>query len=435
MKEAQMTVPKHLSRRGPGAAFHLVPGLLLAITLPGQETTEPAKSPQPQARPALAADPAGASRPRLGAGWLLEGLAEKDTELTIGGYFDLEYRDAGDSNRRFRVHRLVPLFEGRIGQRLSFQAEIEIEDGGDLAIEFAHLDYRLFDGLALRGGVLLLPLGKLNAVHDSPIQELTDRPLVDTFVIPTTLRDAGFGLHGSHSLWESGPEFTGEAYVHSGFRGQAANGSYLLNRTTGLKDARPHKSTGGYDPYEDNNNSFAFTGRMAARNPGWEAGLSLHAGTWDNNGDLSQTIGAVDLTFSPAVFSCLREGPLSFLADQEILFEGALGSIERDAAARTGGVPGEVGGWYVQWSQKIYPAFLRAGDSPFFDDGGRLTLVLRHGRVDLDGARLERSVLGFNVRPNQDRTVLKFELQSNREGGLAPGKRNDAFVFSIATYF
>ncbi len=115
-------------------------------------------------------------------------------------YFDFEYRDEQGKNRTFRFHRFVPLLEARVSDRVSFQTEVEIEDGSDLAIEFAHLDYLLTDSISLRTGVILLPQGRLNLVHDSPIQEFTDRPLVNRLVIPSTLRDTGIGVHGRLGL-------------------------------------------------------------------------------------------------------------------------------------------------------------------------------------------------------------------------------------------
>ena len=38
-----------------------------------------------------------------------------------------------------------------------------------------HVDLRVVDEFNLRGGVILTPLGKFNLVHDSPVNDLTDR--------------------------------------------------------------------------------------------------------------------------------------------------------------------------------------------------------------------------------------------------------------------
>ena len=384
----------------------------------------------------LSPDPRGAGRPRLTGEGFLGSLAMGDAWVRLGGYMDIEYRDIEDKNRRLRFHRLVPLIEGQVSERVRFQTELEIEDGDVLDIEFAHIDYQLHERLDFRAGLILLPLGKLNLIHDSPIQELTDRPLMHRKVIPTTLRDVGFGVHGNLSLDEDGgffEELNFEIYLISGFRGQDSNSKFLINRTDGLRKARSNGKIEGFSEYEDNNNNLAWNGRVSIASPGFELGLSGYHGSYDLDGELDLTMGVVDLEFSPAAISGLED---TVFADWRFLAEGALGNVERDGAARAAGVPGSVDGWYVQWGWKIgAPKFMTDGEDPLVEGNGGFTLLLRHGRVDLDGASFERTVVGFNFRPDSAKTVFKFEYQWNREGGLATGVSNDGFVASVATYF
>ena len=56
------------------------------------------------------------------------------------------------------------------------------------------------DWLNYRGGIILSPLGKFNLVHDSPLQDLTERPMVSRFIIPTTLSESGMGFFGTFIL-------------------------------------------------------------------------------------------------------------------------------------------------------------------------------------------------------------------------------------------
>ncbi len=379
----------------------------------------------------LVPDPQGAGRPRLGTQGLLPSYEQGQFRIKVGGYFDLEFRDQGDAKKRFRAHRFVPLFEGQVSEKIRFQAEVEIEDGGDLDIEFAHVDWELRPWLALRTGIILLPLGRLNLLHDSPIREFTDRPMVDNVVIPTTLRDAGVGLHGTlQPFGEEGPSLNFETVLHGGFRGQDKDGSYLINRTKGLRSARSSGTTaGGFKEYEDNNDGFAVTGRFALRDPGYELGLSFYRGAWDNDGELALSTVVLDAEFSPAAFPSLGD---SLFADWVFRFEGAMSNVERDGAARAGGVPGKIGGWYAEWGWRVP---LGGEGKGLFEQGSRLTFLVRQERVDLSGAGFERTVLGVNLRPNQDKTVFKLEYQWNRERGSAPGLSNDALVLSVATYF
>jgi hypothetical protein len=89
---------------------------------------------------------------------------------------------------------------------LHVASEIEYEHGGAVAgdeetdgeikVEFATVDLKAADALNLRAGVILSPLGRLNVFHDAPMLDLTDRPLVDRDIIPTTLSEAGVGFFG-----------------------------------------------------------------------------------------------------------------------------------------------------------------------------------------------------------------------------------------------
>ena len=86
----------------------------------------------------------------------------------------------------FYTKEIYTFIYSDISDRVKLAAEIEFEYGGvgggasrrgDLGIWY----YRFFvDRLdQLEGWTASTPLGKLNLVHDSPLQDFTDRPLVD----------------------------------------------------------------------------------------------------------------------------------------------------------------------------------------------------------------------------------------------------------------
>jgi len=124
----------------------------------------------------------------------------------VGGYFDIQYRahrnsvmETGDYNdirggqgvsNGFDQQRLVPFIYADITDHVKFASEIEIEHGiretNDIEVsaEFAFVDYLIHESVNLRGGIILLPIGKFNLLHDSPLNDLTDRPLVSTLIIP-----------------------------------------------------------------------------------------------------------------------------------------------------------------------------------------------------------------------------------------------------------
>ncbi|MEZ4647887.1 MAG: hypothetical protein R3E97_03725 [Candidatus Eisenbacteria bacterium] len=123
----------------------------------------------------------------------------------IGGYIDMEFV-VDPTTSTFDQHRFVPFLYAEVSEWVHVASEIEFEhggsvsgDGGDgeIKLEFATMDLTLAEGLNFRGGVILSPLGRLNVHHDSPMLDLTDRPIVTRRVIPTTLSEAGLGFYGT----------------------------------------------------------------------------------------------------------------------------------------------------------------------------------------------------------------------------------------------
>ena len=115
----------------------------------------------------------------------------------VGGYIDheLQFTEGKDGSRSkehtFDQHRLVPFIYSDVSDRVKFATEIELEHGGpdisggvigesgEIKVEFATIDFLITDWLNYRGGIILSPLGKYNLVHDSPLQDLTERPMVN----------------------------------------------------------------------------------------------------------------------------------------------------------------------------------------------------------------------------------------------------------------
>lgn len=359
-------------------------------------------------------------------------LSEFWSSVHIGGYFDIEYRDAEGSRHDFRFHRLIPFIYADIHERVRFATEIEIEDGVDLAVEFAYLDVLFTDQVNFRGGVILDPLGKFNLIHDSPINDLTDRPLVNRFVIPTTLRELGVGLFGTLTQPESTVEVKYEIYVVSGFKGLDNSGSTAINNSGGLRSARPHTTALGTGRLDDNNDHFATVGRVSVSPQlGSEFGLSAHSGAYDQKADNNLTTVALDALYTFPQFQVgdVPVGPL------EIQGEGAYAFIERDDFARTSGIPGDLWGYYVQTNYHFMPdCFIEDLPLVFWPES-TFTFVTRWDQVDLDGNRMRRLTVGLNFRPIES-TVFKFDYQFNQGKGTAPASADDdAFVFSISSYF
>jgi len=111
----------------------------------------------------------------------------------VGGYMDIQYRAQrkasiengyGGTTNGFDQQRFVPFIYADITEHVKFASEIEIEhgiredatQGAEIGMEFAHIDYLINEPFNLRAGILLVPIGKFNLLHDSPLNDLTDRP-------------------------------------------------------------------------------------------------------------------------------------------------------------------------------------------------------------------------------------------------------------------
>ena len=80
--------------------------------------------------------------------------------------------------------------------------EIEFEHAstgkeGAVSVEFAYLDYLYRDELNFRIGLLLIPMGFLNELHEPTVFFSTRRPDVESKIIPTTWRENGLGFFGN----------------------------------------------------------------------------------------------------------------------------------------------------------------------------------------------------------------------------------------------
>lgn len=144
--------------------------------------------------------------------------------VSIGGYgevlyenFAKERQDDAPSTLRDQVDalRLIMYLGYRFTDRLLLNSEIEFEhaatdQGGSVSVEFAYIDYLASAQLGLRGGMLLVPMGFINELHEPPVFLGTTRPLTENAIIPTTWRENGFGIFG-----EAG-DLTYRAYIVNG---------------------------------------------------------------------------------------------------------------------------------------------------------------------------------------------------------------------------
>ena len=235
--------------------------IILCLALPAA-AQEPEQKQPPEGpiydRPFISAFGGG----RTAVGGYLEGNTNYFSEDGVSEGFSMELR-------RFNL-----FLYSAIGSRITFFSELEFEHGTEeISLEIALIDFEISPALILRGGIILPPLGTFNQNHDSPKWDFIDRPLVSTQIIPSTLSEVGFGVHGQ--FFSNTLTVGYQAYVVNGLgEGVIANEE---NRTF-LPGGKSEEMFA-----EDNNGTPAITGRINVRRPGLgEVGVSYYGGVYNN---------------------------------------------------------------------------------------------------------------------------------------------------------
>jgi hypothetical protein len=198
--------------------------------------------------------------------------------VSIGGYgevlyqnFDEERDDGARSDRTDTIDlaRAVFYFGYKFDDHFLFNSEIEYEhattgegdeEKGEVSVEFAYLDYLVRPELNVRGGLVLIPLGFINELHEPPVFLGASRPDVERRIIPATWRELGVGVFG-----DAGP-FAYRAYVVNGLESTGFDGEAPL---------REGRQGGSNASAED----FAVTGRLDFTGlPGLLLGASGYTG-------------------------------------------------------------------------------------------------------------------------------------------------------------
>jgi hypothetical protein len=217
--------------------------------------------------------------------------------VSIGGYGEYKYKKytnfknyesntANETRRKseFNIVRFVPYIGFKFNDWIVMNTEIEFEDGGARSndtlnykyaiIEFSYLDFMFDPAYSLRVGHILVPMGMINLNHEPVAYLTTERPLVETFIIPSTWHTNGALMHGKIENFEyyggiiTSPDagaFIEGRFIQQGRlgarqftddisfvgRGQYAmgdgldfGGSFCYGSSTVLKESRPGVSTG-----------------------------------------------------------------------------------------------------------------------------------------------------------------------------------------------
>ena len=135
--------------------------------------------------------------------------------LSMGGYGEAYYTNqiSGGGTDRADTYRFVQYIGYKFTESIVLNTEIEFEHGGEeVSIEFMTLDFFWKDQANARAGLVLIPMGFINEIHEPPTFFGVRRPETERRIIPATWRELGVGLFGK--LRE---DLEYRAYVVNGF--------------------------------------------------------------------------------------------------------------------------------------------------------------------------------------------------------------------------
>ncbi len=243
-------------------------------------------------------------------------FGNENNYIKLGGYgsFRFESDSAQDVNDTFTLRRLVFTTDAKIASRFRIYTELEFErfrkvelersvtvnpSGGlsvsqeiegtnnsEISLEQAWFEVDFKNWIRLRGGAVLIPLGRFNINHDDNVWNLPRRSLVDRGVpvMATTAAwdELGIGLNGDIELTEK-QKLDYQIYVVNGASINAEIQNTIQTRpgttTLNVVNANFDISTGPFS--NDVKDAKAVTGRvMWSPSLGHEFGLSGYWGRY-----------------------------------------------------------------------------------------------------------------------------------------------------------
>lgn len=304
--------------------------------------------------------------------------------IALGGYFEgngtWEREDGLTTELGFELTRWNLLASTSLGERVRVFSEVEFEEGGEeVVVEVAQLDLLIHRSINLRGGMVLLPLGRFNLSHDGPRNELPRRPVAPTEVLGVVLSQPGVGAFGEFAV-PGGARATYEVYAvtgyHDGLITQSPEGTRL---------------GAGRRNFEDANASPAWVGRTEwSPSQRLGIGISGYHGAWN-----TYRIEGLEVDerqgVSAGVFDAYSE-ILGFALEGE----GSMVFVEVPDGL-TGLFASRQSGFYAQMSRGFGRGWIAGLPESRFTTVARVDAADFDG--DLDGDSFRSITLGVNFRP------------------------------------
>ncbi|MFT7679962.1 MAG: hypothetical protein ACI8QC_003967 [Planctomycetota bacterium] len=164
-----------------------------------------------------------------GIGGLAPGASQiyrsDEGEVSLGGYGETLMQFKPGATDVFDALRTVIYMGYKFDDKWLLNTEIEFEHGttssssgtssggGSASAEFVYLDYQYSEQHAARVGLVLVPMGLVNEMHEPTTYMTARRSRTETNILPSTWREMGVGLTGDNGEWAY------RAYVLNGLNG------------------------------------------------------------------------------------------------------------------------------------------------------------------------------------------------------------------------
>ena len=406
--ETQLQNPRHAPRRAALAAVALALVLACGRALAQDTAANPeAPSNEELARriaelaqeldDAKLGEVAATLQSEYGLGPAASKIYRVDQGVSIGGYGEANYinfaherEDGDESGRQDQIDylRQVLYLGYKFDDHVLFNTEIEFEHAstgksGEVSVEFAYLDFLLDPAANARVGLLLVPMGFVNELHEPTTYFGVNRPDVERQIIPTTWRANGAGIFGE-------PERAGLSYRAYVIESLQSVGSESFG-AGGLRNGRQSGSQANIDDIAG-----------VVRVDGSRAGLKLGASAFFGNTGQ----GAVDSVGAEiAGFTTIFEGHVEWqrrgavaraLVSRADVDDAAAINLANDIVAGSNGSVGSVMiGWYIEAGYDVMQVL--APGSRF-----KLMPFVRYLEIDTQHEVPD----GYAADPAQDRTQL-----------------------------
>jgi hypothetical protein len=319
----------------------------------------------------------------------------KERGLSIGGYGEFNYanyKDAGEDDIT-DFYRFVLYFGYKFNDWIIMNSEIEFEhatdDNGTVSVEFAYLDFMFNEAVNARAGLMLVPVGFINEMHEPPFYHGNMRPTVERQLIPSTWQANGVGLFGQ--------PFAGLSYR-----------SYLVTSLLGSEFSESNLRSGRQKGSKEKSNDWSWVTRIDYTPiPGLSLGGSAYLGNQGQDVALTDADDGSALG-SPDAKMEMFEGHIQWKSKGLEL--RALGiSVDLDDADilsrakykdDTGkSVAEKMTGWYLEAAYDVMPLLAAASDQ-------YLAPWVRYSTLDSQAT----VPTGYTANTDKDRSVVEVGL-------------------------